>query len=195
MSSYAGHTREHVCIICEGQKANSLENITWSELGKLNIQAKKVCLLVIANGRSLRSPNPFFYGKQLALFIQGKWRSYTMISRDSGIDREDFANAMSDRNVWNKIVQTIPTERAKWWWCANGVARFNQAQCTIQRLHGHTVQCNAFFFGWRSGPVTNFSLLLFRAFLKTYKKDWMSTWRRNACFSRGIVSSFIFLTR
>ena len=49
-----------------------------------------------------------------------------------------------------------------------------------------------FSFGWRSGPVTYFSPLLFRAFLKTYKKDWMSTWRRNACFSRGIVSSFIF---
>ena len=28
-----------------------------------------------------------------------------------------------------------------------------------------------FFFGWRSGPVTNLSLWLFRAFLKTYKKD------------------------
>ena len=24
--------------------------------------------------------------------------------RDSGIDREDFANAMSDSNAWNKII-------------------------------------------------------------------------------------------
>ena len=72
MSSYAGHTREHVCIIYERQKANSLENITWFELGKLNIQAEKVYLPILANGRSLRASNPFFYGKQLALFIQGK---------------------------------------------------------------------------------------------------------------------------
>ena len=36
------------------------------------------------------------------------------ISRDSGIDREHFADAMSDRNTWNKIiVQSIPTERAE----------------------------------------------------------------------------------
>ena len=69
MSSYAGHTREHVCIIYERQKANSLENITWFELGKLNIQAERVYLPVIANGRSLRS---FSASKQVALFIQGK---------------------------------------------------------------------------------------------------------------------------
>ena len=30
-----------------------------------------------------------------------------------GIDREDLSNAMSDRNVWNKIAQSIPTERAE----------------------------------------------------------------------------------
>ena len=29
------------------------------------------------------------------------------------IDREDVSNPMSDRNVWNKIVQSIPTERAE----------------------------------------------------------------------------------
>ena len=29
------------------------------------------------------------------------------------IDREDLSNAMSDRNVWNKIAQSIPTERAE----------------------------------------------------------------------------------
>ena len=29
------------------------------------------------------------------------------------IDREDLSNAMSDRNVWNKITQSIPTERAE----------------------------------------------------------------------------------
>lgn len=30
-----------------------------------------------------------------------------MISRDSGIDSEDLANAMSDQNVWYKIVHSI----------------------------------------------------------------------------------------
>ena len=66
----------------------------------------------------------------------------------------------------------------------------NNAQFTTSIV----VSCSAMlvFFGWRSCLVTNFSLLLFRAFLKTYKKDWMSTWRRNACFSRGIVSCYIF---
>ena len=29
------------------------------------------------------------------------------------IDRVDLSNAMSDRNVWNKIVQSIPTERTE----------------------------------------------------------------------------------
>ena len=28
-----------------------------------------------------------------------------MTPRDSGIDREDFANAMSDRKAWNKIIE------------------------------------------------------------------------------------------
>lgn len=32
---------------------------------------------------------------------------------DPGIDTEDLANTMSDRYVWNKIVQSIPTERAE----------------------------------------------------------------------------------
>lgn len=37
-----------------------------------------------------------------------------MTPRDSGIDREDFANAMSDSNAWNKIiVRSIPTERTE----------------------------------------------------------------------------------
>ena len=36
------HPHACVCIINERQKVNSLENITWSELGKQNIQAKKV---------------------------------------------------------------------------------------------------------------------------------------------------------
>ena len=37
------HPRAYVCIIIEKtKKANSLEDITWSELGKQNIQAKKV---------------------------------------------------------------------------------------------------------------------------------------------------------
>ena len=38
-----------------------------------------------------------------------------MILRDFLIDCEDLANAMSDRNMWNKIVQSILTKRAKWW--------------------------------------------------------------------------------
>ena len=29
------------------------------------------------------------------------------------IDRKDLSNAMSDRKVWNKIAQNIPTERAE----------------------------------------------------------------------------------
>jgi len=36
-----------------------------------------------------------------------------MISRDSGIDSDDLANAMSDQNVWNKIVHSILTVRAQ----------------------------------------------------------------------------------
>ena len=40
------------------QKANSLENITWSELGKQNLQAKKVyclvCVHVISSKHSER---------------------------------------------------------------------------------------------------------------------------------------------
>lgn len=37
-----------------------------------------------------------------------------MTPRDSGIDREDFANAMSDSNAWKKIiVRSIPTERTE----------------------------------------------------------------------------------
>ena len=32
----------NICMIMKRQKANFLENITWSELGKHNIQAKKV---------------------------------------------------------------------------------------------------------------------------------------------------------
>ena len=40
-----------------------------------------------------------------------------MTPRDSGINREDFASAMSDRNAWNKIiVRSIPTEMTEWWW-------------------------------------------------------------------------------
>ena len=39
MSSYA---REYVRITYEKQKENSLENITWSEMGKQNVQAKEV---------------------------------------------------------------------------------------------------------------------------------------------------------
>ena len=37
------HPRAYVCIINE--KANSLENITWSVLGKQKIQGKKVYFL------------------------------------------------------------------------------------------------------------------------------------------------------
>ena len=36
------HPRANVCVINERQKENSLESTTWSELGKQNIQAKKV---------------------------------------------------------------------------------------------------------------------------------------------------------
>ena len=36
------HPCAFVCMIIKRQKANSLENITWSELGKQNMQAKKV---------------------------------------------------------------------------------------------------------------------------------------------------------
>ena len=35
------HPRACVCIINKRQKANSLGNITWSELGEQNIQGKK----------------------------------------------------------------------------------------------------------------------------------------------------------
>ena len=42
MAHKAMRARAYVCIIYEETKANSLENITWSELGKQNIQAKKV---------------------------------------------------------------------------------------------------------------------------------------------------------
>ena len=195
MSSYAGHTREHVCIIYERQKANSLENITWFELGKLNIQAEKVYLPVLANGRSLRSFNPFFYGKQLALFIQGKWRSQTMISR--GLTPVLTGRILKMRCRTGRCgIRLVRGSRPKG---ANDddavqlvllILIRNNAQFTTSIV----VSCSAMlvFFGWRSCLVTNFSLLLFRAFLKTYKKDWMSTWRRNACFSRGIVSCYIF---
>ena len=39
MWSYA---RAYVCITHEKQKENSLGNITWSEMGKQNVQAKEV---------------------------------------------------------------------------------------------------------------------------------------------------------
>ena len=32
---------------------------------------------------------------------------------DPVIDRDDLANTMSDQYVWNKIVQSIPTEKAE----------------------------------------------------------------------------------
>ena len=48
-----------------------------------------------------------------ATFIQGKIYFAGVISMDSGIDREHLANTISDRYVWNKIVQSIPTERAE----------------------------------------------------------------------------------
>ena len=68
-------------------------------------------LPVIANEQRVRSFSLFFYGNQVALFIQGKWSR-----AGSGIDREDLANTISDRNAWNKIIfQSIPTERAEWW--------------------------------------------------------------------------------
>ena len=35
------HRRAYACIVNEKKKANSLENITWSELGKQNILAKR----------------------------------------------------------------------------------------------------------------------------------------------------------
>ena len=42
-----------------------------------------------------------------------KMTSLDTILRDSRIDREDHANAMSDQNAWNKItVQSIAKERA-----------------------------------------------------------------------------------
>ena len=40
------HPRACVCIINKRQKANSLGNITWSELGKQNIQGKK-CIRIL----------------------------------------------------------------------------------------------------------------------------------------------------
>ena len=36
------HPRAYVCIINKRQKANSLGDITWSDLAKQNIQGKKV---------------------------------------------------------------------------------------------------------------------------------------------------------
>ena len=37
-------------FLMKRQKANSLENITWSELGKQNVQGKKVyCQLLVCN--------------------------------------------------------------------------------------------------------------------------------------------------
>ena len=43
MSSYA---RAYVWITYEKQKENSLENITWPEMGKQNVQAKEVYLTI-----------------------------------------------------------------------------------------------------------------------------------------------------
>ena len=40
MSSYARTSGAWVCVITEKKRANSLESITWSELGRQNIQAK-----------------------------------------------------------------------------------------------------------------------------------------------------------
>ena len=45
MSSYARTSGAWVCVVNEKNKANSLESITWSVLGKQNIQAKKVYCL------------------------------------------------------------------------------------------------------------------------------------------------------
>ena len=36
------YSHAYVCILMKRQKANSLKSITWSELGKQNIQVKKV---------------------------------------------------------------------------------------------------------------------------------------------------------
>ena len=40
------HPHACVCIVSKRQKANSLGNITWSELGKQNIQGKK-CIRIL----------------------------------------------------------------------------------------------------------------------------------------------------
>ena len=41
------HTRAYVCMIYVKQETNSLKNITWSEFGKQNIQAKGLFLFGI----------------------------------------------------------------------------------------------------------------------------------------------------
>ena len=41
--------RAYVCIIKEKTKGKYPDNIAWSELGKQNLQAKKVCCLVCAH--------------------------------------------------------------------------------------------------------------------------------------------------
>ena len=51
---------------------------------------------------------------QVALFIQGK--SHSQIWSQGIPELTGRILLRSDSKVWNKIVQNIPTERAKWWW-------------------------------------------------------------------------------
>ena len=67
---------------------------------------------------------------QMALFIQGK--SHSQIWSQGIPELTGRILLRSDRKVWNKIVQNIPTERARWWWWRWGSILHAWAQSDYQ---------------------------------------------------------------
>ena len=84
------HPHACVCIVSKRQKANSLGNITWSELGKQNIQGKK-CIRIL---RSVLSKMGYSVVNYHVLNAKN-------IREIRKIDKQRYLNSPRDLNSWS----------------------------------------------------------------------------------------------